>query len=208
MEKKITNWIIVLAIGILSINSCISSKDKALTELLESDRDVYQASTLSQNMLNRIDDLWEKEYEEKDYSSYVDLIDSLLNSRYLQSANALSEKIKTETVHPQRLSKLYDMKGTICTYTQQPDSAIFFFRHAFINYPGFPEFEGHNKLWFYNNATMAMLEARRCLDTKAYYDSLIVVSLKFSDSLFYIGGKTRLKDFEKHIETICYENKN
>lgn len=193
---------ILLSIVFLSCETVtVSIEDKIRT-----DEQIFNTERLDPQFTKRVIDLWEEEYKSTDYEIYVRTLDILLRNGYVYTAEALAKKVKTKTVTPERLTGFYESLGVICMHTSKFDSAIYFFRHAYLAFPKVPQYVGHNQLHFYNDAVMTWIEAERCEESQIYFDSLITVTMKYPDSLFYIGGEQRLEEFRDHIQTICSQS--
>lgn len=183
--------------------SCGVKPDRTLSDSFDEDENHFEVDTIDQTTKHLLDSIWNKPYKSNEYEAYIKTLNILLKKGYLHSADKLSSKVDTKNISPERLTGFYDVLGTICMYTERPDSAIYYFRHVYIHYPIAPQYVGHNQLHFYNNAVTSMIEAYRCKDAKLYFDSLMITVSQYPDSLFYIGGEQRIQNFRQHIHTIC-----
>ncbi len=205
--KMFINKLCYIILLTFVVCSCRIETDRSLSDSFDKDEKQFDVDTIDKITKHLLDSIWNKQYERSEYEAYIKTLNILLEKGYLHSADKLSSKVDTRNISPERLTGFYDVLGAICMYTEKPDSAIHYFRHVYIQYPIAPQHVGHNRLHFYNDAVMSMIEAYRCADAKTYFDSLKIVVAEYPDSLFYIGGVSRLNEFKQYIGEICNQQK-
>lgn len=197
------NKLFYLVILILAIQGCRTKSDRNISEFFTQDESRFHVDTLDYQTKQLLDSIWNKPYDRSEYEAYIETLDILLTKGYLNTAAELSQKVDYRVESLPRRTRFFNVLGKIYMYQEKPDSAINCFRYVYFQYPIAPQYSGHNKLHFYNDAVMSLIEAGRCNDAEIYFDSLKMVVSEYPDSLFYIGNETRLHEFDEYIDEIC-----
>jgi len=186
---------------ILVLHACVYNDQ--FDYLLELDRQEYGAKSLNQSYIEELYGVWNSAYNTREYPVYLSAIESLMDSGYFNTASSFSDQVDTTLLSPQELSKLYLFRGEINMMQSNANMAIKYFHHAFIEFPIFPEEIGYNRLKYYNNAVFTLLDSEKCDEGKMYFDSLQSTAEQYPDLLYYIGGNSRIEDYQMHIEKYC-----
>jgi hypothetical protein len=192
-------------VTLLALISCNRPAD-ILKRTISFDQEEFDTDQIGESLIDSCLYLIEIDNNYLGLKYVEEVIGSLQNKRYYNTAYYIYTEMDLDNIEPSRLEVLYTLLGQVTINLNEFDEAEYFINHALRNHPEFPHYVGHNSLNLYNFLYIIQIVKGDCENSKLYADSLARCSEIYKDSLFYIGGKRRLLQAEEQLRLVCADN--